>query len=77
MDQLDPQSETRFIITTDGDILGQYTDENREMIRRFHACLNACEGISTEDLEQGIIQDMCRIMSEVAPILETKTRAAG
>ncbi|MCA8989457.1 MAG: hypothetical protein KDA78_17535 [Planctomycetaceae bacterium] len=75
MAEQESQPETRFIITVDGEILGADTPDNREMIRRIHACIDACEGISTEELEQGIIQDMCRVMGQVVPLLQTKKQA--
>lgn len=64
------RSIPQFILTTEGDILGQNTPENQEIVRRIHACVNACDGISTEELERGIIKDMCRVMGQVIPILE-------
>ncbi len=43
--------------------------QDAEMLRRIQACVDACEGISTEELEQGVIQDMQRVLKEVAPIV--------
>ena len=60
-------------ITHEGELHGEDTLENREMVRRIHACVNACDGISTEELEQGIVQDMQRVIAEVAPILYEKS----
>jgi len=65
----------KFVLTLEGDILGEDTPENREIVRRIHACVNACEGISTEELEAGIIKDMCRVMAQVVPLLESKGAA--
>lgn len=61
-----------FLITVEGDVHGEDTPENREIVRRIHACVNACEGISTEELENGIIQDMRRVIAQVAPLLESQ-----
>lgn len=70
---MEQQNESRpLIITAEGDIHGEDTPENRELVRRIHACVNACDGISTEDLEQGVIGDMCRTMSQVIPLLEER-----
>ena len=59
-----------FVLTSAGELHGEDTPENREIVRRIHACVAACDGISTEELEQGIVQDMRRIIATVAPILE-------
>ena len=59
-----------FIVTTEGEVLGHDTPENREIVRRIHACVNACQDISTEELEGGIINDMRRVLSEVVPVLQ-------
>lgn len=59
-----------FIVTTEGEVLGQDTPENREIVRRIHACVNACQDISTEELEKGIIGDMRKVLSEVVPFIE-------
>ncbi len=61
-----------FVITAEGSVLGEDTAENREIVRRIHACVNACEGLSTEELENGIIQDMRRVISQVIPLLEQR-----
>jgi hypothetical protein len=65
-----PLKGPHFVLTTDGEIHGQDTDGNREIVRRIHACVNACDGISTEELEQGIVQDMRRALAEVVPLLQ-------
>jgi len=62
----------QLVITHDGELHGEDTLENREMVRRIHACVNACDGISTEELEQGIVQDMRQVIAQVAPILHEK-----
>jgi len=59
-----------FLLTSAGELHGEDTDENREFVRRIQACVAACEGITTEELESGIIQDMRRVIATVAPILE-------
>lgn len=65
-----------FIISTDdGAIHGEETEENRELVRRIQACVNACAEISTEELERGIIQDMQRVLAEVIPVLQGKVGA--
>jgi hypothetical protein len=62
-----------FVISTeDGAIHGEETPDNQEMVRRIHACVTACEKISTEELERGIIQDMQRVLAEVVPILQNR-----
>jgi hypothetical protein len=58
-----------FIVTTEGEVLGQDTPENREIVRRINACVNACQDISTEELENGIIADMRQVLSEVVPFI--------
>jgi hypothetical protein len=67
-----------LILTTSGDILGMDTPRNREQARRIKACLAACEGIATEELERGLIADMARVLMQVVPMLEEKiaSRAA-
>ena len=62
-----------FVISTeDGAIHGEETPDNQEIVRRIHACVTACEGISTEDLERGIIQDIQRVLAEVVPVLQDR-----
>lgn len=67
-----PVSSPHFLVSADGSIHGEDTPENRELVRRWQACLQACEGLSTEELEQGIIQEMRRVIAEVIPVLEEK-----
>jgi len=45
-------------------------EQDAAMLRRIQACVDACEGISTDELEQGVVQDMQRVLREVAPIIE-------
>ncbi len=59
-----------FIITNTGEIHGQDTEESRTIARRVQACVNACVGLTTPDLEAGIIQDMQRVIADVTPILQ-------
>ena len=64
-----------FVVTAEGDMKGEDTPENRDLVRRIHACVNACEGISTEELESGVIQDMRRVIAQVIPILKQRDEA--
>lgn len=66
-----------FLLTMEGELHGEDTEENREIVRRIHACVNACEGISTEELEKGIITDMRRVLAEVVPVLERQNRKSA
>lgn len=66
----------QIVITHEGELHGEDTLENREIVRRIHACVSACEGISTEELEQGIVQDMRQVIAQVAPILHEKNEQA-
>ena len=63
-------SGPHFFVTSEGSLHGEDTPENRELIRRIHACVNACEGITTDELEAGIIDDMRKVIAEVAPLFE-------
>lgn len=58
-----------FVLSTEGELYGEDTPDNREIVRRIHACVAACEGISTDQLEKGIIRDMQRAIGEIAPLL--------
>jgi hypothetical protein len=64
----------QIVVTHEGELLGEDTLENREIVRRIHACVSACDGISTEELEQGIVQDMRQVIAQVAPILHEKNQ---
>ena len=66
-----------FVITHENSLHGEDTVENRDIVRRIHACMNACEGISTEELEKGIVQDMRRVLGQVAPLLAEKNQKAA
>jgi hypothetical protein len=61
-----------FILSHEGELHGQDCPENRELVRRIQACVHACEGISTEELERGIVRDMRRVIAEVLPILQAQ-----
>ncbi len=63
-----------LIVTQAGEIHGEDTAESRELARRVKACINACDGISTAELEAGVVHDMCRVLTQVAPLLEAKVR---
>lgn len=62
-----------FVISSEGEILGEDTPENQELVRRVVACVNACDGITTEELENGIISDMRRVISQTAPLLQERS----
>ena len=66
----------RFLLTMQGELHGEDSAENREIVRRIHACVNACEGISTEELESGIVQDMRRVIAGVIPVLQARVQEA-
>lgn len=63
-----------FVITTEGDVHGEDTPGNREIVRRIHACVNACDGISIEELEGGIVGDMRQVIAQVVPLLQEKNQ---
>lgn len=77
MSETDPQSTPHFLVTSEGELHGEDTEENREIVRRIHACVNACEGISTEELENGIVADMRRVLAQVVPVLEHHNRKSA
>ena len=64
----------KFIVTEDGIVPEIDDDEGQAIARRIQACVAACEGISTEELEAGIIHDLCRVLGQVVPELEEKKR---
>jgi hypothetical protein len=71
MSQNDPAiGKPHFVITAEGELHGRQTPESLEIARRIEACFRACEGISTEELENGIIQDMRRVLAQVVPVLQ-------
>lgn len=63
-----------FVISSEGEILGEDTPENQEMVRRVVACVNACDGITTEELENGIISDMRKVIAQTAPLLQERSQ---
>lgn len=63
-----------FVISSEGEILGEDTPENQELARRVVACVNACDGITTEELESGIIADMRKVISQTAPLLQERSQ---
>ncbi len=67
-----PESGPCFVLSSDGELHGEDTPENREIVRRIEACVNACDGISTEELESGIIEDMRNVIGGVIPFLKNK-----
>jgi hypothetical protein len=77
MSDSDSKRTPHFLLTTEGELHGQDTEENREIVRRIHACVNACDGISTEELEKGIITDMRRVLAQVVPVLERQNRKSA
>jgi len=74
MSECDPKSTPHFILTMEGELHGEDSEENREIVRRIHACVNACDGISTEELEKGIVADMRRVLEQVVPVLQQEKR---
>lgn len=62
----------RVIVTDNGEVHAADTPENRDLARRLKACVNACAGFTTEELESGIIEDMRRVIANVAPLLRDR-----
>ncbi|HUG90480.1 MAG TPA: hypothetical protein VML55_06585 [Planctomycetaceae bacterium] len=62
------------MLTHAGELLGEDTAASREIVRRIHACVSACEDISTEELEAGIVADMRRVIAQVVPVLEERVQ---
>ncbi len=67
-----PQSmrPPHFIVTVEGDVFGEESPENREIVRRIHACVNACTSLSTDELERGIVDDLQQTVQNIVPLLE-------
>lgn len=61
-----------FVLSVEGELMGVDTPANRELVRRIEACVRACDGISTEELERGIVADMRRVLAEVVPVLQQR-----
>lgn len=57
----------QITVTGGGDVFGADSAANRNLARRVRACVNACEGLSTEDLELGIVGQMRQIIQTLAP----------
>ena len=76
-DQMINMTTPHFVLSADGLIASQNTPENQELARRVSACVEACAGISTEELESGIIQDMRRLLSQVIPLLQERNELAS
>ena len=63
-----------FTITAAGELRGEDTPANRDLARRIRACVNACEGLPTADLEAGIVARMRHTIAEVVPVLRERVR---
>ena len=66
----------QFVLTSDGDLYGQDCAEHRELAHRIQACVAACAGISTAELEQGVVAEMRRVLAQVVPLLESRVSPA-
>ena len=73
----DRSTTPQFIVTAEGDLLGEDTLENRETVRRISACVAACEGLTTADLEAGIVNRMTTLVAELTPILNPGATTAA
>ena len=71
-----PSVGPSFVLTTDGELFGADTPENRALVRRIHACFAAFDGLSTEELEQGVVAEMRRLIGQVVPLLQSRADAA-
>ena len=65
----DATATPMFLVTAEGEMLGEDSPANREIVRRIRACVNACEGLTTADLENGIVSQMVRLVSDLTPLL--------
>ena len=63
-----------FTITAAGELRGEDSPANRDLARRIRACVNACEGLPTADLEAGIVARMRQTIAEVVPVLRERVR---
>lgn len=61
-----------FLLSVEGELMGVDTPANRDLVRRIQACVRACDGISTDELERGIVGDMRRVLAEVVPVLKQR-----
>lgn len=71
------QPSPLFILTTAGEILGVDTPGNLELVRRIYACVNACEGISTAELEAGVVAQMRETLLSVLPLLQSASTSSN
>lgn len=74
---MEQTSAPMFVLSTDGELHGVDTEGNRELVRRIYACVQACEGISTDELEMGVIAEMKRLLGQVVPLLQNRSAAAA
>lgn len=61
-----------FLLSVESQLVGVDTPGNQELLRRIHACVAACEGISTEELEQGVVRQMQELLRQVLPLLQDR-----
>jgi hypothetical protein len=62
----------QVIVTATGEVHGNDHVDTKELARRVSACINACQGISTTELEQGIVEQMRSALTKVIPMLEQR-----
>ena len=65
-----PENLPATSTSCDGEAEFQSPCFDAEDIRRIEACVLACEGITTDDLESGIIRRMQEALVSVVPLLE-------
>jgi hypothetical protein len=65
-----PRSSTvaQITLTAHGDVYAVDSPQTRELARRVQACVNACAGLSTEDLENGLIDQLREVVKQLAPL---------
>ncbi len=66
-----------FLVTTEGELHGEDTPENREIVRRIHACVNACANLTTDELESGVVDRMREVIADVVPLLKERRKSGG
>lgn len=66
-----------FLVTTEGELHGEDTPENREIVRRIHACVNACANLTTDELESGVVDRMREVIADVVPLLKERRNRGG
>ncbi|ADG66788.1 hypothetical protein Plim_0944 [Planctopirus limnophila DSM 3776] len=74
---MEQTSAPMFVLSTDGELHGVDTEGNRELVRRIYACVQACEGISTDELEMGVVAEMKRLLGQVVPLLQNRSAAVA